>query len=322
MLDIDIINDIPVISVFMTTYNHEPYIAQALDSILMQCFSKPYEICISDDCSTDKTCEIIKEYQKKHLNIRLNINHPNIGLSKNVYLVRKMCRGKYLINLSGDDYWIDPNKLQMQYDFLETHPNYLAVCTAIQVRADNETIPLAIEPESQFLGTDITLQDFLNGHNMTTHGIMFRNVYQDPQTEDLFSIMPKMSPYIDDITDELLLHLSGKVYTLPTQTMVYRVRRNIKTDHNFGSINKGMSFFQKHIDLMNNLSIQFPNLDFSIRYIEIISNGFLTALKSLQLTQFTEICRSIPNTYKKRHVIRKAFLQIPAKLIERMHNTW
>ena len=316
---IDTISNKPDVSVFMAAYNHEAYIAQALDSILSQKFSGTYEICISDDCSKDNTCGIVKEYQSKYPNIHLNENKTNIGLSKNVYTVKTMCQGKYLINLSGDDYWIDDDKMQRQYDFMESHPDYLAVGTAIQVRADNETTPINVVPEQKYLGKDFTLEMFLEGHNMPTHGIMMKNVYHDPELKDLFAIMPKMSPYIDDITDELLIHMCGKAYIMPEETMVYRVRRQTKNDNNFGSINKGMSFFEKHIVLMNNLADYFKEkIDLTNRYTEIIANGYLTAVNGKQLKEFNRICATIPEAYQKRHVKQKSMVLVPGKLVNKL----
>ena len=316
---IDTLSNPPVVSIYMTTYNHEKYIGQAIDSIFSQKCNFEYEVCISDDASKDKTCEIIEQYQKDHPNIRLNQNEKNIGLTANFYLVKNMCRGKYIVVLSGDDYWIDDHKLEKQVNFLETHPDYLAVGTVVEQRADNSTEAMAYLPEKQFWNQDFTLDMFLEGHNCELNGMMMRNVYIDPEKKELFALMPKMSKYIDDLTDELLIHMSGKVFTLPDPTVAYRVRVKQKGDKNFSSINKGMVYFEKHLELMNNLVKQFgKQVDLFGRYKEVVANGMLTAMRNKQIKQFMKLCESIPQEYRERHVIRESMKLLPAKVAERL----
>lgn len=117
----------PEVSVFVPTYNHKSYIAQALDSILMQEVSFSYEIIIHDDASTDGTTEIVKEYERRYPDIiRCTYQTENQFSQGNLFPIwncqLNMCTGKYCAMLEGDDYWIDSEKLQRQYDFMETHP--------------------------------------------------------------------------------------------------------------------------------------------------------------------------------------------------------
>jgi len=116
------------ISVIMLAYNHEPYIAQAVDSVLMQETDFGYEIVIGEDCSTDRTREILIEYQKKHPDkIRLLLNKKNIGANANYRKTYSSCNSKYIAYLEGDDFWIDRKKLQKQVVFLENNKN-LSMC--------------------------------------------------------------------------------------------------------------------------------------------------------------------------------------------------
>ena len=108
-------------SVAVLTYNHERFIRQCLDSILEQKVCFKYEIVVVDDCSTDSTRDILRDYAQSHLNIRLYLNPENQGISKNNNLVLSLCKGTYVAMLEGDDYWIDPDKLQRQVDFLNSH---------------------------------------------------------------------------------------------------------------------------------------------------------------------------------------------------------
>ena len=121
-------SDTPLVSVRCVTYNHEPYIAQALDGFLMQKTNFPFEVIVHDDASTDRTAEIIREYEARFPKIIKPIYETENQYSKHDGSLRRImdaaCKGKYIAFCEGDDYWIDENKLQMQVDFLEKHDDY------------------------------------------------------------------------------------------------------------------------------------------------------------------------------------------------------
>jgi len=117
-----------LLSVCMTTYNHENYIAEAIQSVLMQKTGFGLELVIGEDCSTDRTREICKKYESDYPGIvRLILNKKNLGLKHNFFNVGANCKGKYIAYLEGDDYWTDPYKLQKQVDFLEAHDDYALI---------------------------------------------------------------------------------------------------------------------------------------------------------------------------------------------------
>lgn len=111
------------VTIASTTFNMEAYIGEALDSWLRQEVSFPLEIVISDDGSTDGTCDVVKHYMAEHPNIRL-ISTGHIGKMPNFIRSLKESKGKYVALCDGDDYWIDPYKLQKQFDFMEAHPEF------------------------------------------------------------------------------------------------------------------------------------------------------------------------------------------------------
>ena len=115
-----------LVSVWMITYNHEEYISQALDSILMQKTIYDIEVIIGEDSSTDNTRKLVQEYERKYPAIIKPIYHKkNIGAIRNAfeYCLPKI-KGKYIACLEGDDYWTDINKIQKQVDFLEKYSEY------------------------------------------------------------------------------------------------------------------------------------------------------------------------------------------------------
>lgn len=116
----------PKVSVCMVTYNHEKFIKQSLESVLMQKTNFSFELVIGEDCSTDKTKEIVIKYQKKYPNkITVLMNKKNLGAGLNFIQTLKVCKGEYIALLEGDDYWTDPNKLQRQVDFLENNTDFV-----------------------------------------------------------------------------------------------------------------------------------------------------------------------------------------------------
>lgn len=116
------------ISIVMLAYNHERFIEQAIQSVLMQKTDYQYELIIGEDCSPDKTREIIRKYEQQYPDkLRPLYREKNMGMARNMLDCLKHCTGKYIAFLEGDDYWTSPDKLQIQTDFLESHPDYAAV---------------------------------------------------------------------------------------------------------------------------------------------------------------------------------------------------
>ena len=122
------------VSIMMLAYNHEKYIREALDSVVMQQTNFKFEAIIGEDMSTDSTRAIIREYQEKYPDIIKPIfRKKNLGASKNVVSTLKRCAGEYVAFLECDDFWIDPLKLQKQVDYLESHPECAGVMTGVKV---------------------------------------------------------------------------------------------------------------------------------------------------------------------------------------------
>lgn len=119
-----------MVSINCITYNHEKFIADALESFIMQKVDFDYEILVHDDASTDKTADIVRLYEAKYPNLINAIyqseNIHSKGLRSCVYNQRR-ARGKYIAICEGDDYWTDPYKLQKQVDYMESHPS-CSVC--------------------------------------------------------------------------------------------------------------------------------------------------------------------------------------------------
>jgi glycosyltransferase involved in cell wall biosynthesis len=123
----------PKLSVEIVTFNHAEFIAKALDSVLMQRASFEYEIVIGDDCSTDGTVQILKDFQRRCPDrVRPFFRERNVGAGRNFVDNLMRCRGEYIAWLDGDDYWTDPEKIQLQADYLDRH----GTCALVHHRVD------------------------------------------------------------------------------------------------------------------------------------------------------------------------------------------
>jgi glycosyltransferase involved in cell wall biosynthesis len=108
----------------MITYNHADYISRAIESVLAQKTDFSFELVIGDDCSTDGTREIVYDYARRFPDIiRVISSSHNVGMRNNNNRVIGALRGKYISWCEGDDFWHRQDKLQIQADYLESHPN-------------------------------------------------------------------------------------------------------------------------------------------------------------------------------------------------------
>lgn len=153
----------PKVSVAIITYNHERYIEQAIDSVLMQQVDFEYEIIVGDDLSQDKTREILHKYKEKYPDkITLLLYETKQGPGGNCLQVLSHCKGEYIALLEGDDYWTAPQKLQTQVNYLDQHPQCVLCSHAVQNFHDGRQELLGIERYATGSAT-FGLTELLNG---------------------------------------------------------------------------------------------------------------------------------------------------------------
>lgn len=112
-----------MVSVVIVTYNQEQFIRQTLESVFAQQTEYSFEVIVGEDCSSDRTNEICQEFAQKYPNMLLLSRNPNMGIVPNWVDCVNHASGKYFMQLDGDDYWNNPNKIQMQVDYMESHPD-------------------------------------------------------------------------------------------------------------------------------------------------------------------------------------------------------
>ena len=215
-------NDIKV-SVICVTYNHELYIRQALDSIVGQKTEFEFEVLIGEDCSTDKTRDILKEYEALYPGLfKMYYREKNLGASLNEYELMMAAKGDYIAALELDDVWTDEHKLQKQYDFLEAHPQYIGVAHDFDIIDKDGNV---IEDDDNkaikgFFNKSFTLKDFLEqGFVFQTGTHFYRNIFKDGRD---YSIIYTADRLIRDKTILSLLLDRGDFYILPDTMSAYR----------------------------------------------------------------------------------------------------
>lgn len=130
----------PLVSIVMLTFNHAPYIAQAIESCLQQKTSFAFELVVCDDASTDGTTEIAQQYASRCANVVLLRQSINGRGLNNCMDGLNYVRSKYVAFCEGDDYWTDNHKLEKQVRFLEENPDFSVCCHKVEMRFENRPI--------------------------------------------------------------------------------------------------------------------------------------------------------------------------------------
>lgn len=203
-----------MVDILMLTYNHEEFIENAIESVLMQQTSYPYRLMIGEDCSIDHTRKIVMDYYRRYPDkIELFIWKKNVGVSKNIFELLQNSHAKYVAYLEGDDYWTDPMKLQKQISFLEEQKGFIG--TAHNVRC--------VDAKGSFLHRDFHLYPVREEHvygkeraekfelASQTASLLHRNIWREYKKEDLEQIFLHC-PGNGDSKINLLLGLRGDIY--------------------------------------------------------------------------------------------------------------
>lgn len=207
-----------MVTIQCITYNHEKYIRQCLEGFVMQKTNFRFEAIVHDDASTDGTADIIREYAKQYPDIIKPIFETENQYSKHDGTIGKIIRqntfGKYVAMCEGDDYWIDPLKLQKQVDFLESHPDYGLVYTDVNFYFQNKDVMKCNYISSGKLKQSHDLEEHLiKAGYMAPCTWVYRKDFQ-----------PKKSYQYVDGTFPMALDIwaQSKVYFLNETTAVYR----------------------------------------------------------------------------------------------------
>lgn len=207
----------PIVSICMITYRHEKFIEEAINGVLMQDCNFEIELIIANDCSPDRTDEIIQNILQKHPRsspwITYIKHEKNIGMMPNFIYALQQCKGKYIALCEGDDYWTNPLKLKKQVDFLEENTDY--VMTFHNANVINN-LKQNCGNFSEYLKSDYTPKEILNTWITPTASMVFKNVITT------FPLFMKDAVH-GDLALRVYLCEYGKVKAFNEVMCVYRI---------------------------------------------------------------------------------------------------
>ena len=207
-----------LVNICMITYNHEAYIAQAIESILMQITSFDTRLIIGEDCGRDGTRRICMEYAERYPDkITLIPATENVGMLQNFHRTYRACTGKYIAFCEGDDYWTDEHKLQKQVDFLENNPSYSSCFHKVKLRTErNAGGGKEWIMHSSFEKDTFDTKDLLGPWFIASPSFVFVN-YPDLELPDWF-----FNCRFGDLPFMLFLSLRGNIKLIDEVMAVYR----------------------------------------------------------------------------------------------------
>lgn len=265
-----------VVSIICNTYNHEKYIARALDSFLEQETDFRYEILLHDDASTDNTKKVIDEYCKKNGKVIRPICQTENQYSKNSAIDLRFqfprARGDFIAFCEGDDYWCDKRKLQKQVDALLKNPS-INICThASYIKKNGKTVGI-ISPNK--FNSVIPVSEVIEGGGgfVATASIMIRRSVID-------DISNFYSKYPFDYSLQIMGALNGGMLYLADYMSVY----NILTENSWTmacSKNRGLAILweRKVLNMLQALKEEFPQVTKYVNKAEQVENAKLLFLE-------------------------------------------
>lgn len=210
-----------IVSICCITYNHEKYLAKAIEGFLMQKTNFQFEIIIGEDYSTDATRNIIENYRLKHPSIQVITSESNVGAMQNEVRVQQLAKGKYVAMCEGDDYWTDPYKLQKQVDFLEKNHQYIICSHYSKVVNGQDQL---IYQDANLIPLEYTYEDILNGNKGETRtcSLMIRNTHAIKQLryQEWYSRCNAGDRFVKLFATAVT---GKKIYVLPEIMSCYRV---------------------------------------------------------------------------------------------------
>lgn len=175
------------VSIFLLTYNQELFITQTLDSILAQKTNFLFKIVIGDDASKDYTSNICREYAFRYPDkIDYQRLSTNVGLMGNFVKTATRLKGKYIAICDGDDYWLDPLKLQKQVDLLEENDDYAVVGTGVQLVLKNGD---TIEKVNKSF-KEVSIEELIEDNKIIAPTALFRNYLEIQNLPNWFHEIP------------------------------------------------------------------------------------------------------------------------------------
>ncbi|MGI6594813.1 MAG: glycosyltransferase family 2 protein [Christensenellales bacterium] len=305
------------VSVIIPTFNQAKFLKQCLDSVFSQKVNFDYEVLVGDDCSTDNTLEILKEYQEKYDNLRVFSMEKNIGATNNVYFLCCNMTGKYFAYLEGDDYWCDNTKLQRQYDFLEKNKNYAACFHNIAlVDINGRRIKSKIAWISK--KKTMSLKSF-DGYKLPGHSLswMRRNYYLENKED--FNVIWELDNNIGDRVAAMCFLAKGDFYNIGGIMGCYRYMRKTSISNITSDVYAKKNRALEDIEILNGMEKYLQEVvgitkNFNVRKREIFCEALFRYVRYPKLEN--EIV--VKKIYKKSEQKFLLILRVPFALLKKM----
>lgn len=211
------------LSIIIQTYNHEKYIAQALESVLMQKVDFDYELIVCEDCSTDRTRDIILQYADKFKNIKLCFNKKNYGVLFTFMMSKYNCAAtEYIAIFEGDDYWTDSNKLQQQVYFLDKNEGFVGCAHDTEMFYEKEQRRVRMN-EDKIVKPVNALSDIIGGKFYShTSSYVWRNIFKEGYPKEMCYNQTLMGDWFLS----MLYAKNGKIKYIDKVMSCYRLTGN------------------------------------------------------------------------------------------------
>ena len=304
-------SDCPLLSIQCLVYNHEPYLRQCLDGFVMQKTDFPFEAIVHDDCSTDGSASIIKEYADKYPTIIKPIfekenQYSKIGFSGINNIMLNQSKGKYIASCEGDDYWTDPFKLQKQVDYMEAHPE----CGLVWAKAS-----IFYQATGAFKG--------ISGSNMAGYYDMFihygisplTSMYRRSSVEGYAEFVKGQNWLLGDSPLFLYIAHDNDIHFMDEVVGVYRILKNSASHHT--SYEKNVAFQNSTFDVVKFFCEKYGHPNFKMLEGIHYSRMFNYAFNAGRYSTALDIYKQIPYPNIK---IRFKRLILPSRILRYLYH--
>lgn len=306
-----------LLSINCITYNHENYISDAIEGFLMQKTNFNFEILIGEDCSTDKTREIVEMYKKRYPDkIKIITSDKNVGFMKNMIRLHENSKGKYIAICEGDDYWTDPDKLQKQIDYMEKNIECTLCFHATEVvKAKSKVRFGLIRPYNN--NNICKTEDIIIGGGgfCPTQSLIYRKVCMD-NPPNFFVESP-----VGDYPLQIIVSSQGYAFYINKVMSAYRKGDSGSWSNKTNSTNKQIDINEGIINVLDEFDIYTDHKYNSVvnkRKIVIEFNSFILAkkFKKIKVDRYEDYFNSL-SIYKKIKIYFRSYLpKIYYKIIE------
>lgn len=266
------------VSILCTAYNHEKYIADALEGFVTQQTDFPFEVLVSDDASTDKTADIIRDYAARYPDIirPFLFEENQYGQGTDIYqsYFYPNARGEYIAMCEGDDYWTDPQKLQLQVDWLDAHPEYSACVhnsIFLDCRTGRQEVRYARSGDRDVLFDDVIP---CGGNAYHTSSLIYRREFSFERPD-----FAQAAKGYGDYPRAILLALHGPIRFIDRTMSVYRfssgpnafsskVVNRLATIEHFENVLQVLSLVDSHVSEQQRPSLKKAILETQYNLLE------------------------------------------------------